>query len=56
MTLANTKFGRTINDQVQILIDLKWELLDICGQLGDIEGEHQKTAEEAIRRIQELIE
>lgn len=52
MTLANTKFGRTINDQVQILIDLKWELLDICGQLGDIEGEHQKTAEEAIRRIQ----
>ena len=34
---------------------MKGELEDICGQLGDIEGEWQKTAEEAIKRIQELI-
>ena len=36
--------------------NMKGELEDICGQLGDIEGEYQKTAEEAIKRIQELIE
>ena len=35
---------------------VKGELEDICGQLGDFEGEHQKTAEEAIKRIQALIE
>ena len=35
---------------------VKGELEDICGQLGDIEGEWQKTAEEAIKRIQALIE
>ena len=35
---------------------MKGELEDICGQLGDIEGEWQKTAEEAIKRIQALIE
>ena len=31
------------------------ELQDICGWLGDITGEHQKTAEEAIRRIVALL-
>ena len=35
---------------------MKGELEDICGQLGDIEGEWQKTAEEVIKRIQALIE
>ena len=35
---------------------MKGELEDICGQLGDIEGAHQKTAEDAIKRIQALIE
>ena len=38
------------------LENMKGELEDICGQLGDIEGEWQKSAEESIKRIQELIE
>ena len=32
------------------------ELEDCMGQLGDIEGEWQKTAEEVIKRIQYLID
>jgi len=44
-------------DYVDLYKDaIKGELEDICGQLGDIEGEWQKTAEEAIKRIQALIE
>ena len=35
---------------------VKGELEDICGQLGDIEGEYQKTAEEVIQRIQVILE
>ena len=43
-------------ERIQVKLNImKGELEDICGQLGDIEGEHQKTAEEAIKRIQELI-
>ena len=29
---------------------------DVCGQLNDIEGEWQKTAEECIGRLMKLIE
>ena len=44
-------------ERIQMKLNImKGELEDICGQLGDIEGEHQKTAEEAIKRIQALIE
>ena len=43
----------TIEAQTNAIVG---ELEDICGQLGDIEGEWQKTAEEAIQRIQKMIE
>ena len=32
------------------------EIEDICGQLGDVEGEHQKLVEECIEKLLTLVE
>ena len=50
-------FSEYLQQRNMVLIDENsiGEIEDICGQLNDIEGEYQKTAEECIERLIKLI-